>query len=169
MSQLWSRATSRLIFLDHPRAAIVCRYNTIYTWFALQVITPGELDNLLNLSPEPISHTTMSNKLVELDGRTLEGGGQLLRLAVGMSALHNTPVRITDIRGNRSGGGGLKAQHLACVSWLAHASNASVLGAEKGSRSLEFTPRQIRYVSPAYRLVLPTSRHKLKRRRDQYQ
>jgi RNA 3'-terminal phosphate cyclase (ATP) len=99
----------------------------------------------------------MSSKKVELDGRTLEGGGQPLRLAIGLSALNGVPVRITNIRGNRSAGGGLKPQHLACVNWLAHASNATVSGAEKGSKSLQFAPAQHGSASPAYRLVKDTT------------
>jgi RNA 3'-terminal phosphate cyclase (ATP) len=94
-----------------------------------------------------------SPRSIVLDGRTLEGGGQLVRLAVGLSALTNTPIKIANIRGNRSGGGGLKAQHIACVDWLAHASNATIFGVGKGSKSLDFRPGEMGLRSPAYRLV----------------
>jgi RNA 3'-terminal phosphate cyclase (ATP) len=91
-----------------------------------------------------------TRKLIELDGRTLEGGGQLLRLSTCLSALTGIPIKITDIRGNRASGGGLKAQHLASVNWLAQACNADVVGAEKGSKTLKFTPTKLTDVSPAY-------------------
>lgn len=42
--------------------------------------------------------------MVELDGRTGEGGGQLVRIAIGLSALTGTPVHIHHVRGNRPGG-----------------------------------------------------------------
>lgn len=81
-------------------------------------------------------------ELVVLDGRTLEGGGQLVRIAFCLSALTGTPVQVNDIRGKRSGGGGLKPQHLACVQWLAQACNARLSGAEKGSKTLTMAPGQ---------------------------
>ncbi|SMQ48909.1 unnamed protein product [Zymoseptoria tritici ST99CH_3D7] len=86
-----------------------------------------------------MARPTTSNPL-ELDGRTLEGGGQLIRIALCLSALTGTPIRISNVRGNRSGGGGLKAQHIACVEWLARACNATVHGATKGSQTLLFQP-----------------------------
>ena len=81
-----------------------------------------------------------TDNLVHLAGTTLEGGGQLLRLALSLSSITRVPFRITDIRGNRPSGGGLKLQHLTAVKWLATACDAKVEGAEKGSRQLTFIP-----------------------------
>ncbi|KAI1323582.1 RNA 3'-terminal phosphate cyclase [Xylariaceae sp. FL0255] len=77
-----------------------------------------------------------------LDGRTGEGGGQLVRLACALAAVTSQPVRINNVRGNRSGGrgGGLKAQHVAAIKWLAAATDAAVDGLSVGSKTLEFRP-----------------------------
>ncbi|KAF2155407.1 EPT/RTPC-like protein [Myriangium duriaei CBS 260.36] len=83
-------------------------------------------------------------KAIELDGRTGEGGGQLVRIAVALAAVTTQPIRITHIRGKRGTGirgGGLKAQHVASIDWLAQATDAAVTGLAVGSDTLEFRPR----------------------------
>ncbi|PVH94509.1 RNA 3'-terminal phosphate cyclase [Periconia macrospinosa] len=77
---------------------------------------------------------------IHLSGTTLEGGGQLVRICICLGVLTSTPIYITSIRGNRSGGGGLKSQHLTSIQWLAHASNAHVKGMGLKSKQLTFTP-----------------------------
>ncbi|KAF2104129.1 RNA 3'-terminal phosphate cyclase [Rhizodiscina lignyota] len=77
---------------------------------------------------------------IHLPGTHLEGGGQLLRLATSLSALTQQPIQINNIRGNRSGGGGMKAQHLTAVRWLASACGARTSGMGLKSKSLVFTP-----------------------------
>ncbi|KAK6820841.1 hypothetical protein PG990_012822 [Apiospora arundinis] len=81
-------------------------------------------------------------KPIELDGRTGEGGGQLVRISVALAAVTSQPIRITHVRGNRSGGrgGGLKSQHVAGIKWLAEATGAEVEGLSVGSHTLEFRP-----------------------------
>ena len=80
-------------------------------------------------------------KPIHLDGTTLEGGGHLLRLAVSLSSLTQIPILVTDIRGKRPGKvSGLKASHLAGVTWLASATAAMTEGMEVKSKRLVFKP-----------------------------
>ena len=81
--------------------------------------------------------------LVTLDGRTLEGGGQLVRVALTLSALLSIPVYIHHIRGKRAArgqSGGLKESHLAALEFLQEACGAEVYGAEVGATEVVFLP-----------------------------
>lgn len=107
----------------------------------------------LNTTTSAKHHTTtllpiIANMLkpkrpLELDGRTGEGGGQLVRIACALSTLTTQPIRITHVRGNREGvrGGGLKAQHLSAIQWLAAATDAETEGVEIQSKTFELRPR----------------------------
>ncbi|XP_015430358.1 PREDICTED: RNA 3'-terminal phosphate cyclase [Dufourea novaeangliae] len=81
--------------------------------------------------------------LVQIDGSLGEGGGQVLRIALCLSALYKIPVRIDNIRAGRSKPG-LAAQHLKGVELLKSMCNAKVGGAYKGSTCIEFKPNQLK-------------------------
>ena len=81
--------------------------------------------------------------MIEIDGRTGEGGGQILRTSLSLSALTNKPFTITNIRGNRSKPG-LRAQHLAAVKLAASLCDAELSQVEVGSDTLVFRPKALR-------------------------
>ncbi|MCW4043600.1 MAG: RNA 3'-terminal phosphate cyclase, partial [Candidatus Bathyarchaeota archaeon] len=81
-------------------------------------------------------------KEVEIDGRYGEGGGQILRTALTLSALFAVPLHIHHIRGNRKKPG-LRPQHLTAAQALAKITGARVEGATVGSCELVFEPGAI--------------------------
>ncbi len=82
-------------------------------------------------------------KLVEIDGSMGEGGGQILRTAISLSAVTGKPVRIYNVRVKRDNPG-LRPQHLTAVKAIASVCNARVKGAEVGSLTLEFYPGEVK-------------------------
>jgi RNA 3'-terminal phosphate cyclase (ATP) len=94
---------------------------------------------------KPICETGLKIKRneVTIDGRHGEGGGQILRTALSLSALLNVPLRIDHIRGNRLKPG-LRPQHLAAVEALAVITGARVDGARVDSTNLLFEPKEVK-------------------------
>lgn len=78
--------------------------------------------------------------MIAIDGSFGEGGGQVVRTALTLSALTGQPVRLHSIRAKRSNPG-LAPQHLTGVLALAQICNAGVHGATLKSTSLEFHPQ----------------------------
>ena len=79
---------------------------------------------------------------IEIDGSILEGGGQILRVSVALSAVTVKPIRIYNIRAKRSPPG-LRAQHMNAVSALAQLADAEVAGLGIGSKEIEFNPSSL--------------------------
>jgi RNA 3'-phosphate cyclase len=79
---------------------------------------------------------------LDIDGSFGEGGGQILRVATGLSAVTGKPVRISNIRANRPQPG-LKPQHLKGIEAVARLCNARVSGLSEGSTRIEFSPGRL--------------------------
>ncbi|HEV3120694.1 MAG TPA: RNA 3'-terminal phosphate cyclase, partial [Isosphaeraceae bacterium] len=102
---------------------------------------PVELSALREESVPLSSSSSAANpsRLVTLDGSRGEGGGQILRTALGLSLLTGRPFRIVKIRANRDKPG-LRPQHLKAVEAAAELGGAEVVGASIGSRDVTFRP-----------------------------
>ncbi|MFZ2470594.1 MAG: RNA 3'-terminal phosphate cyclase [Methanothrix sp.] len=81
--------------------------------------------------------------MIEIDGSFGEGGGQIVRTAVALSAVTGKPVHINKIRQGRSKPG-LAAQHARAITALAAICDARTSGATPGSSEIIFAPGTIR-------------------------
>ncbi len=80
---------------------------------------------------------------VTIDGSYGEGGGQILRSSLALSALTGKPLRIFNIRAGRKNPG-LRPQHLTAVRAVATICDAKVDGAKVNSTELNFEPTNLR-------------------------
>ena len=91
---------------------------------------------------------------IQLDGSRGEGGGQILRSALSLSAITGRPFTIDKIRAGRKKPGLLR-QHLTAVRAAQQVCNAQVSGDELSSRQLHFEPGPIR--AGEYRFAVGTA------------
>ncbi len=84
-----------------------------------------------------------SMSVISIDGAYGEGGGQIIRSTIALSALTMKPVIIKNIRAGRPQPG-LKRQHIAGVELTGTLVNAEISGLEIGSTDLKFVPTERR-------------------------
>jgi RNA 3'-terminal phosphate cyclase (ATP) len=80
-----------------------------------------------------------SDIMLEIDSSRGEGGGQMVRTSVALSAVTGIPTHLTRIRENRPTNG-LSKQHCAAISAVAEMTGSEVEGNFTGSSDLIFIP-----------------------------
>jgi RNA 3'-terminal phosphate cyclase (ATP) len=76
--------------------------------------------------------------LLTIDGSTGEGGGQILRSALTISAIIKKPIKITNIRTKRNNPG-LRHQHVTTIKLLSKLFNIHIENAELGAEWISIT------------------------------
>ncbi|MBI5360655.1 MAG: RNA 3'-terminal phosphate cyclase [Planctomycetes bacterium] len=89
--------------------------------------------------------------MLTINGSFGEGGGQILRSSLALSAITGQDFRIENIRANRAKPG-LRKQHLTCVNAAAEITGAECMGNALNSQVLEFRPHAIAHGNYKFRI-----------------
>lgn len=81
--------------------------------------------------------------MITIDGSFGEGGGQILRSSLALSAITGEPVRIENVRAKRSKPGLLR-QHLTALNAVTEICGGRATGAELGSSEVSLRPGSVR-------------------------
>ena len=82
---------------------------------------------------------TLSAHIVKIDGSQGEGGGQIVRTAISLSAITGKPVEVTNIRANRKNPG-LRPQHVAGIKIIAELFHGKFENLKVGAEWIRFSP-----------------------------
>ena len=90
-----------------------------------------------------IDHNYSKDNPLQIDGSILEGGGQILRIAISMSYLLGIPIKIRNIRSKRDNPG-LQRQHLTCTKFITSLYDSQdVSGLQLNSDEINLVPTEL--------------------------